>query len=452
VKKIGWQKEAEIMMNTRRAFLKKAAVLSAGGMVMPAIVPSSVLGQGAPSNRITVGCIGLGRQMVNPNIPQMLKSPHAQVVAVCDVDAWRLEKAQKQVDGHYAKASGADYKACRTFTDYRALLQDKSIDAVMISTPDHWHVPMAIDALRAGKHVSLEKPISTCIGHGRRLVEAVKKSGLVTRNDSEFRTLPKFWKAVEAVRNGRIGKLQRIHVAVPPELNGDPLPPQPVMPVPAELDYDFWLGPAWEAPYTVKRVHAVKAYGRPGWMRVSDYCNGMISNWGAHLVGIVQWGNDTEYTGPVEVEGSGDFDKGLWNTMNRFDIRYRFESGVEVFFKIQRPYARFEGTGGWVEIECPDKLSASSPEILNAPLGADEKSFKVSLNDKDDFLLAIKENRPTLEPLETAHRTISMCQLGLIAVKIGAKLSWDPAKEDFINDTAASALLDIPIREKYFTF
>jgi len=439
-------------MNQRRDFLKKSAMLAAGSILAPTILPASVFGKTAPSNRITVGCIGLGRQMVNPNIPQMLKSPHSQIVAVCDVDTWRLANAQKQVDEFYTKENGAAYKACKTFTDYRKLLQDKSIDAVMIAVPDHWHVPIAVDAIRAGKHVSLEKPISTCIEHGRKLVAAIKKTKLVTRNDSEFRTLPDVWKAVEVVRNGRIGKLTKIYMAVPPELNGDPLPPQPTMPIPAELDYDFWLGPAWEAPYHEKRVHSIKNYGRPGWMRVSDYCNGMISNWGAHLVGVMQWGNDTEYTGPVEIEGTGDFDKGLWNTMNRFDIRYLFANGVEVFFKIERPYVRFEGSGGWVEIEYPNKLSASSAEILSTPLGSNEKSFKVELDDKDDFLLAIKENRASIEPLETAHRTISVCQLGLIAVKIGAKLFWDPVKEDFIGDNAASALLNIPVREKYFKF
>ena len=439
-------------MNQRRKFLKKSAVFVAGSFLAPTIVPTSVFGKTAPSNRITVGCIGLGRQMVNPNIPQLLHSPHGQITAVCDVDTWRLANAQKQVDEFYTQEKGAAYKACKTFTDYRKLLADKSIDAVMISVPDHWHVPIAIDAIRADKHVSLEKPISTCIAHGRKLVEAIRKTKLITRNDSEFRTLPDMWKAVEAVRNGRIGKLQKIYVAVPPELNGDPLPPQPTMPVPAELDYDFWLGPAFEAPYNENRVHAIKAYGRPGWMRVSDYCNGMISNWGAHLMGIVQWGNNTEYTGPVEIEGSGDFDKGLWNTMNRFDIRYKFAGGVEVFYKIERPFVRFEGDRGWVEIEYPDKLSASSPEILSTPLSSNEKSFKVELSDKDDFLLAIKENRPSLEPLETAHRTISICQLGLIAVKLGTKLVWDPVKEDFIGDNAASAMLNIPIREKYFKF
>jgi len=442
-------------MYQRRDFLKKSAMLTAGSFLAPTIVPAKVFCKTAPSNRITIACIGLGRQTVNPNIPQLLKSPHAQLVAVCDVDTWRLANAQKQVDEYYTKEQGSTYKACQTFTDYRKLLLDKSIDAVMIATPDHWHVPLAIDVIRSGKHVSLEKPFSTCIEHGRKLVKAIKKTKLVTRNDSEFRTIPEMWKAVEVVRNGRIGKLQKIHASVPPEWGergSSALPPQATMPVPAELDYDFWLGPAWEAPYNEHRVHAIKAYGRPGWMRVSDYCNGMISNWGAHLVGILQWGNDTEYTGPVEIEGSGDFDKGLWNTMNRFDIRYKYANGVEVFFKIERPYVRFEGTLGWVEVEYPNKLSASSSEILSTPLGSNEKSFKVELNDKDDFLVAIKENRPSLEPLETAHRTISMCQLGLIAVKTGSKLSWDPEKEDFIGDNAASAMLDIPIREKYFKF
>ena len=143
-------------------------------------------------------------------------------------------------------------------------------------------------------------------------------------------------------------------------------------------------------------------------MRVDSYCNGMISNWGAHLMGIAQWGNNTEYTGPVEIEGSGDFDKGLWNTMNRFEIHYTYASGVEMFFKIERPYVRFEGTEGWVEIEYPDKLTASSDAILNSEVGANEMRIRDLLSDKEDFLNAIKTGKPSLEPLETAHRTISM--------------------------------------------
>lgn len=440
------------MKQSRRVFVKQTALGVAGALTLPSIVPSSVFGRTAPSERINVAVIGCGRQSVNPNIPQLLKSDLAQVVAVCDVDSWRLGNAQKQVNDYYSEQKGKSYKGCAAFEDFRDVLRQKDIDAVMIATPDHWHVPVAIEAARAGKHISLEKPISTCIEHGRRLVQAIAKHKVVTRNDSEFRTLPKFGRAVELVRNGRIGKIQRISVAVPSELNGTALPPQPTMPVPRELNYDLWLGPAWEVPYTEKRVHAIKAYGRPGWMRVDAYCNGMISNWGAHLMGIAQWGNNTEYTGPVSIEGSGEFDKGLWNTLNQFDIRYRYKNGVELSFRIERPYVRFEGTDGWIEIEYPNKLTASSPDILDTPTSEGQLNFANLPSDKEDFLQAIKEGRQSLEPLETAHRTITICQLGLISVKTGSAINWNPDTEEILNDNAASAMLDIPIREKYFKF
>lgn len=440
------------MKSTRRDFLKNTTVGAAGALIIPTILPSSVFGSSAPSNKINIAVIGCGRQSIAPNIPQLLASKHAQLVGVCDLDSWRLANAVKQVNDEYSRQKGAAYNGCTSYSDYRDVMRNNDIDAVMIALPDHWHVPMAIEAARAGKHISLEKPISTCIGHGRKLVEAIKKYKVITRNDSEFRTLPKFSRAIELVRNGRIGKIQRIYVAVPSEINGSALPPQPTMPIPKELNFDMWLGTAFEVPYTEKRVHAIKAYGRPGWMRVDTYCNGMISNWGAHLMGIAQWGHNSEYTGPVSIEGSGDFDKGLWNTMNRFDIKYQFADGVEVFFKIERPYVRFEGTDGWIEVEYPDKLTASSQAILDSKIGPDELQIHDLESDKEDFLLAIKAGKPSLEPLETAHRTISICQLGLISIKTGSKLNWNPEKEEIVGDNAATVLLDIPIREKYFTF
>jgi hypothetical protein len=440
------------MIFKRRDFIKSAAMGAAGAIAMPTIIPSYLLDRKSPANRINVAVIGIGRQTVSPNIPQFLKSENAQIVAVCDVDAWRLANGQKQVNDYYSQQKGSVYKGCDAYADFREVLVRKDVDAVMIATPDHWHIPMAIEAARAGKHISLEKPISTCVEHGRHLVKAIKKSGVITRNDSEFRPLPKFSKAIELVRNGRIGKVQRIYVAVPAELSGDSLKSEPTMPVPEELNYDMWLGPAFEAPYTEKRVHAIKAYGRPGWMRVDSYCNGMISNWGAHLMGIVQWGNNTEYTGPVSIEGKGEFDKGLWNTLNRFDIKYRYKNGVEVFFKIERPYVRFEGSDGWIEVEYPDKLSASSQTILDSQSAPGEISFSNLLSDKEDFLQAVKTGKQSFEPLETAHRTISMCQLGLIAIKTGSILTWNPDAEEIVGDNAASALLNIPIREKYFKF
>lgn len=435
--------------SNRRAFLRSAAL---GVLAAPAIVPSRILGAGAPSKRIAVAMIGCGRQVVEPNLPQLLKSEHAHVVAVCDVDEWRLARAKKQVEDHYSKQHGTAYRGCTATVDYRELLQRPDIDAVMISTPDHWHVPMAIAAARAGKHISLEKPISTCIGHGRRLVDVLRKHKVVTRNDSEFRTLPRFGQAVQLARSGRLGKLRRILVGVPLELNGAALPPQPTQPVPSELHYDLWLGPAWEAPYTEKRVHAVKAYGRPGWMRIDRYCNGIISNWGAHLMGIAQWGNDSEYSGPVSIEGAGEFDRGLWNTLNRFDVRYRYANGVELHYKMERPFVRFEGDAGWVEVEYQKKVLASSPDLLAPDKDRPDPAFRNLPSDKEDWLLAIKANRPSLEPLETAHRTISMCQLGLISIQAGTKLAWNPEREAFADgDNAASALLDVPIREKYCT-
>ena len=454
----------------RRTFLKDSACAVAGTLgaaagalgaapntptgpgAAPAFVPASVLGRSSPSNRINVAMIGVGRQTVGVNIPQLLESRNAQIVAVCDVDSWRLTMARKQVNDFYAQDKGSGYNGCAGYDDYRDVLRRADIDAVMISTPDHWHIPMAIDAARAGKHISLEKPLGTCIDHGRKLVAALKKAHVITRNDSEFRTLPKFARAVELVRNGRLGKIRRIYVGVPPESNGSALPPTATMPVPQELNYDFWLGPAWEAPYTANRVHPLKAYGRPGWMRVDAYCNGMISNWGAHLMGIAQWGNATEYTGPVSVEGSGVFDKGLWNTLNSFEIHYQYADGVELFFKIERPFVRFEGEKDWIEVEYPDKLTANSQAILDSQISPGEVQIRDLPSDKEDFLLAIKSGQPTLEPLETAHRTITMCQLGLISIKTGSKLVWDPETEEIAGDNAASAMLTLPIREKYCRF
>ncbi len=439
------------MKENRRTFLKTAAVGAIGTFALPTIIPSYVLGKNSPGNRINIGIIGFGRFTISPNLPQFLESDHAHVVAICDVDSWRLKNGQRQTDEYYTRQKGFEYKGCKVYNDYREMLLSKDIDAVLIATPDHWHVPMAIDAARAGKHVSLEKPVSTCIEHGRQLVKAIDKSGIITRNDSEFRTIPQFARMVELVRNGRIGKVQRIFAGVPSD--GPPLPVQATMPVPDELDYDFWLGPAWETPYTERRVHPIKVNDRrPAWMRIDSYCNGTISNWGAHIMGIVQWGNDSEYSGPVSIEGTGEFDTGLWNTLNKFDIKYRYANGVEVFYTIERPYVRFEGSEGWIEVEWPDKIIASSQAILDSKIGPGEVFYRDYLSDKEDFLVSVKKGIKSLEPLETAHRTISMCQLGLIAIKTHSKLTWNPETEEIADNNAAEAMLNVPIREKYFKF
>jgi predicted dehydrogenase len=430
----------------RRAFLGRSAA-AAAALAAPAIVPARVLGAGAPSGRINVGLVGMGRQMTKPNLPQFLALPDVQVVAVCDVDAWRLERAQSAVEAHYAAAAGkASWRGCTAHRDFREVLARADVDAVMIATPDHWHVPIAIEAARAGKHVSVEKPLSICVADGRALCDAVAKAGVVSRTDSEFRSLRPFARAVELVRNGRIGKLHTIRTGVPVDTPG--IPPQPDMPVPGELDYEKWLGPAPEAPYTEKRVHGRHDLAaRPNWMRISDYANGMIANWGTHLNDIAQWANGTETSGPVEVEAEGEFTRGLWDTVLRFEARYTYANGVRLVCRSDVPYIRFEGTEGWIRVDYPDETTAEPASVLDAPPGPGDLRLAEQLEDKADFVGAIREGRSTLEPVEVGHRTVTISQIGLIAMEVGGTLRWDPSGERFVGDNAANARLTRPQRD-----
>ena len=246
-------------------------------------------------------------------------------------------------------------------------------------------------------------------------------------------------RACELVLNGRIGELKRIRTGVP---RGDvACGPQPPMPVPPELDYEMWLGPAPFAPYTINRVHRTKSYARPGWMRVRDYCDGMISNWGTHLNDIAQWGHGTERTGPVEVEGTGVFPRdGLWNVLLDFKVRYRFADGVEMLYECSYPHVRFEGTEGWVQATYGRGLSAEPESLLRERLGPHEIRLP-GRTDKGDFLYCVRTRRETMEPAEVGHRTNSLCQLGLIAIERGKRLVWDPQAERFTNDPEANRLL-----------
>ena len=432
----------------RRQFLAQAAQATAS-LVLPTLVPSSVLGKRAPSNRITVATIGTGRQLMGVNLPQLLALPDVQLVAVCDVDSWRMNQAKQVVDAHYAgQTKSGQYKGCAAVSDFRAILQRKDIDAVMVSTPDHWHVPMGIRAAQAGKHLCIEKPLSLSIQQGRQLALAVEKHRIIARVDSEFRSLRPYNQAVELVRNGAIGRLQKIDITFP----GDPEPVRvtPDMAVPKELDYEGWLGPAPFVPYTEARVHKPNdVKGRPGWMRVNTYAQGMIANWGGHLFDIAQWANNSEYSGPVEVEGRGEFPRGLWNTMINFSVRYRYANGVELSASQQpnsKPSIRFTGTDGWLLLDgYPPKTSASNAAILSQPLKAGALDLSGTLGDKADFIAGVKNNRPTLEPIEVGHRTISISQLGLIACQLEEKLSWNPETETFTGNNAANALLVPPL-------
>ena len=432
---------------SRRSFLRRSGAVVAA----PMIVPNSVFGADAPSNRVNIGAIGAGRQACYSNLPWFVKSPDCRVVAVCDVDSWRLNNARKAVEKQYAKEkpSGA-YKGCATYGDFRELLARDDIDAVMVSTPDHWHVPISIAAVKAGKDAACEKPLSMSINESRVLAKAVQEHGRVFRVDSEFRSHDYFHHACELVRNGRIGKLHTIRTGVP---RGDiGCGDEPEMPVPEELDYNMWQGPAPLAPYTEKRVHPPHGYGRPGWMRIQTYCDGMITNWGTHLNDVAQWGHGTDHTGPVEVQATGTYPTGgLWNVLLSFEARYKFADGVDMFYAIEdAPFVRFEGDEGWIHAGYGEALQASSESILQEEIGPDETHLPLK-HELQDFIDCVKTRGRTLENEEVGHRTTSLCHLANISIKLGGqKLRWDPDKEEFIDNDAANTLrFRPPMREPW---
>lgn len=430
---------------SRRAFLRSSALLLPAAVAPGFRQPRAAA---APANsRIGIGLIGTGRQAFHANLLPFLASPDTQVVAVCDVDAWRLGRTRQKVEDHYAvTVPDGRSRGCFTTRDFREVLARPDVDAVMISTPDHWHAVMAVAAARAGKDVALEKPLTLCVTEGRAISDAMRRHGRMFRTDTEVRASGEFRLAAELVRNGRIGRLRHIRAGVPKEQAPRAVPP--ATPVPAELDYALWQGPAPDRPYSEPRVHPRENLsGRPGWMQIQDYSLGMILNWGTHILDIVQWANNTERTGPVEVEGRGTFpSESLYDVLQDFTVNYRYADGVTLEYAMAgRPFIRFEGTDGWIEAEWWKGCTASDPEILKARPGPGEVTLPLS-NEKLDFIRSVKTRTESLIPAEVGHRTATLCQLGWMAIRVGGRLRWDPVAERFTNSDAANALLTRPLR------
>ena len=432
----------------RRQFLKSSAVVAAAA-AWPTIVPASVFGAGAPSNRITVGCIGVGRMGLG-DLREIMGFKQARIVAVCDVDSKRVKHARQLVENHYSKqGQNGTYKGCATYGDFRDLVAREDIDAVSIVTPDHWHTLPAIAAAKAGKDIFLQKPLTLTIQEGRLLSDTVRRYGRIFQVGSQQRSDSRFRKACELVRNGRVGKLRTVKVG----FGTDPATgPQPPMPVPDGLDYNMWLGPAQWAAYTEKRVHPQSGYGRPGWLRIADYGAGMITGWGAHHNDIAQWGMGTEYTGPVEIKGQAEYPKdGLWDVHGAFSIEYTYAGGVKVTCTDTRKNKQgilFEGSEGWVYVK-RGHLDANPKSLLTSPIGPDDLQLYKSNNHKANFFDCIKSRKETIAPVEVAHRSCSVCLLGEIAMRLGKKLKWDPERERFTNDDQANRMLSRPMRSPW---
>jgi len=442
-------------MQTRRAFLKNSAVSTLSmAFFRPTIVPASVVSPDAPSNRIAVGCIGVGR-MGLADMKEVLGFQQVQVVAVCDVDSKRANYARQLVETHYSKQSSAGtYKGCAAYRDFRDLIERKDIDAVVICTPDHWHALPAIAAAKAGKDLFVQKPLTLTIQEGRVLSDTVRRYGRVFQVGSQQRSESNFRFACELVRNGRIGKLQKVLVGLPTDPGGAIEAP---MPVPENLDYDMWLGPAPWAEYTENRVHPQNGYDRPGWLRIQDYGAGMITGWGAHHNDIAQWGMGSEYTGPVEIQGQAEYPKdGLWNVHGAFRIEYTYANGVKVICADENKNKQgilFEGTQGWVFVT-RGKIDAQPKSLVTSTIGPDEIHLYQSNNHKGNFFECIKSRAETIAPVEIAHRSCTVCLLGDIAMRLGRKLKWDPQQERFTGpresgDDQANRMLSRPMRSPW---
>jgi len=407
---------------SRREFLKSTAVAAAGAFVAPTIVPSSVFGADTPSNRITMGCIGMGSQGTG-NMRGFKGKAGCDVVAVCDVDAGHRERA--------CQIAGLDASSC--YNDFRELLARDDIDAVSVASPDHWHVPMSIAAVRAGMDVFCEKPLTLTIAGGRTLADEVKRFGRVFQTGSQQRSGSGFRFACELVRNGRIGKLHTMKVGIPGNNRKCP-PTWEAEPVPKGFDYDMWLGPApWE-PYIEQRCHYQFRF-------ILDYSGGQMTNWGAHYLDIAQWGIGADDTGPVEIEGKGDFpESGLFTTAKKADIEYTYANGVKLVLKTGGGNTRFEGSEGWVFVT-RGKIDAEPKSLLKEKIGPDEIQLYKSRDHKQNFLDCIKSRRDPIASAEIGHRSSTVCHLGNIAMLLGRKLKWDPEMERFTNDSAANRMV-----------
>ena len=417
---------------TRRSFLRGASA----AIALPWIVPSNVFGAEAPSNKTNVGFIGVGSHGVDWNLPPYLRHKDARVVMVCDVDGYRLKKTKAMVDAHY------DNEACAMTKDFREVLARKDIDSVMISTPDHWHTLISVMAVRAGKDVQCEKPTLT-IDEGKILIDTVRKHKKVFQTSTEDRAVPEYHRMAELVRNGRIGKLQKIEVILPKQPNepGDATP----QPVPEDLDYEMWLGPAPYAPYNKDRVHF-------NFRWIWDYSGGIICDWGAHLFDTAQWANDTERSGPVEIEGTGThWEGGCYNTVKEYDVTFRYANGVVMTCKPGNPSIKFIGSEGWVGNEgWRAPVKASSDKILNSVIGPEELHLYTNVaGEHDDFLKCLRTRKDRYFPVDIGHRVSTVCHLANISIKLGHKLKWDPVAQVFVNDDAANAMRSRPMRKPW---
>jgi predicted dehydrogenase len=428
--------------STRREFVKRSAALVAGAIVLPQIIPSSAFGMGrrvAPSDRIVIGSIGTGSQGMS-NMRDFLKLKDAvKFVAVCDVDSIRLAKAKETID------MANKNKDCRIYGDYREFLEKEKLDAVSIALPDHWHGIIYSAAANKKLNIYGEKPICRTIKDGQTIVSAVKKNNIIWQTGSWQRSLPNFHRGAELAINGRAGKIKYIEVGLPDGNRGIGTPP--VKPVPPELNWEMWLGPALKVPY--------RGVSHWDWRWILDYSGGQLTDWAGHHIDIANWGAGLEHTGPVEISGAGVYPaEGIFNVPVEYDFLCKYANGIEmrVANASRLPLGMgttWHGDLGWIHVDRGDVISASDPKILNEVIGENEIHLYKSENHWQNFLDCVKSGKPAIAPVEVAYRAISVALLGEIAMTTGQTIKWDPEKEEIIGNPRAARFLSRPYRQPW---
>jgi predicted dehydrogenase len=422
---------------TRRGFLRAGA---AGGALLglPAeVYRAAVLAQEKPSDQIRVGCIGVGGQGTANR-----KSFGKAVVAVCDVDKQHLASAAADLEKGGTKP--------QTFADYRHLLERKDVDAVSVSTPDHWHALPTIHACQAGKHVYCEKPLTLFVAEGRAMVTAARANKRVVQTGSQQRSGKEFRQACELVRNGAIGKVKQVRVGLPPvnwtsrAKGGKPVPDSAP---PAGLNYEMWLGPAPERPFNENRVHYLFRFY---W----DYSGGQQTNFGAHDLDITQWALGMDDSGPTTIEGTGTFNKNGWyETPESATVTYTYANGVPVVCTLGKGGGgvTVEGEKGTVSVGRGRLAVTLNGEKVADPykLATGDVKLYASPGHHKDFLDCIRTGKRPVADVEIGHRSATVCHLGNISIRLGRKLTWDPAKEEIVGDKEAAAMLSRPYRSPW---
>ena len=442
----------------RRNFITKVSATSAITFLAPSILPSGVYGKTKANNKINIGQIGCGRIARSHDMPGVMQYDNARLIAVCDVDINRMKDAKKLVEDYYNNKTGSNNAVdVKMYEDYKELLLNKDIDAVVISTPDHWHAQPAIEAALAGKDIYLQKPTSLTVEEGRILSDVIQKKGTILQVGTQQRSMPQFRIAAELVRNGRIGKLHTVKIGLP----GDPSGPEAFkMEVPSNLNYDMWLGQTPLMDYTEIGVHPKEGYSRPGWLRIEQFGAGMISGWGQHHYDSAAWGMDTELTGPVSVQAVAEFPKsGLWNVHGDFMSRAEYENGITMYTS-SGGYTngiKYIGSDGWIFVsrgsytasasdpvaanKSSKALDASDPKILSSVIGPYEIQLYKSDEQHGNWLDCIESKKPPISTVEIGHRACSVCLITHISMKLNRKLNWNPKTEKFINDDEANSML-----------